>query len=338
MMAELAPYISIFLGVLILSFLATGLCIKISKKIGLVATPNDRTLHSGDKPLGGGAPVIGLSLIAWYFLAGPLEAVHVALLAGTIILASISLIDDFDVVRASIRFSLQFLVVAGCLYFLPDDQYVIWSQWPIYVDRLVTGFCWLWFINLYNFMDGIDGLASTETIAICIGVVLIGSLVGLQPALVILAALLAFSMAGFLPWNWYKSRIMLGDFGAVPTGFLLGFLLINLAMEGYLIAALLLPLYFVADASITLIGRVFRGEEFWTPHNKHFYQKATKSGLRHDQVVYLVIAANIIFVSAAWLSLSNMMLAISIAVLTLGLLLLYLFMLSRRPEASPKTL
>jgi len=335
--AELAPYIGLCLSVLVLSVLATGLIVNLAKKIGLVATPDGRTLHKGAKPLGGGGPVIVLALGAWVLWAWPLSPVYIALLVSAIILGVVSLIDDFLTVSAALRFSLQMIAVAICLYFLPSEQHVIWTGWSIVIDRLVTGLCWLWFINLYNFMDGIDGLAASETISICIGVVLIGYFVGLPIDLVLLAALVACGAAGFLPWNWHKSRIMLGDLGSIPIGFLLGFLLINLAMKGYLVAALLLPLYFVADASITLVRRILTGERFWQPHNTHFYQNATKwGGLGHDQVVIRIIGANIIFIGAAFLSLSNSMLAVLLAGFTLALLLWHFLNVARRSQLAFK--
>jgi UDP-N-acetylmuramyl pentapeptide phosphotransferase/UDP-N-acetylglucosamine-1-phosphate transferase len=163
------------------------------------------------------------------------------------------------------------------------------------------GFLWIWWINLFNFMDGIDGLAGSEAAAIGAGLLLFGSVgAGADPALQALVAAVTGAAIGFLVWNWSPARVFLGDVGSVPLGYVLGFLLLGWAVHGYWKIALVLPLYFLADATITLARRLLRGERIWQAHREHFYQLAVRRGLSHAAVIKRVIAANLVLIGCGW--------------------------------------
>jgi UDP-N-acetylmuramyl pentapeptide phosphotransferase/UDP-N-acetylglucosamine-1-phosphate transferase len=160
---------------------------------------------------------------------------------------------------------------------------------------------WVWWINLFNFMDGIDGLAVSEAAAICGGLLLftvVGN--GADSATALLAAGIIGAAIGFLVWNWSPARIFLGDVGSVPLGYLSGFLLLDVASRGHWKIALILPLYFLADATITLFRRLLSGERVWEPHRQHFYQRAVRNGLGHAAVVKRVIAADLLLIGCGW--------------------------------------
>src|SRR4029453_9183528 len=123
---------------------------------------------------------------------------------------------------------------------------------------------------------------------------------GSDPALALLAATIIGAAIGFLVWNWSPARIFLGDVGGAPLGYLLGFLLLGLAVRGHWKIALILPLYFLADATITLIRRVLRGERVWQAHRQHFYQQAGRDGLGHGAVVKRVIVADFLLMGCGW--------------------------------------
>ena len=112
----------------------------------------------------------------------------------------------------------------------------------------------------------------------------------------------AAAALGFLRWNWHPARIFLGDVGSVPLGFLLGWLLLSLAASGHPVPALILPMYFLADATITLVRRAARGEKIWEAHREHFYQLAVQSGLRHDQVSGIIMIANIFLIALVFVA------------------------------------
>jgi UDP-N-acetylmuramyl pentapeptide phosphotransferase/UDP-N-acetylglucosamine-1-phosphate transferase len=182
----------------------------------------------------------------------------------------------------------------------------------------------VWFANLFNFMDGIDGIAGGEATAVGIGIALVAGTGGafelIAPSVAVAAAAL-----GFLVWNWHPARIFMGDVGSVPLGYLLGYLLLALAARGEWAAAVILPLYFLADATLTLLRRLARGERVWQAHREHFYQRAVQRGLRHDAVVLRVVAADLVLIAGAWAAAMGWgFAALVVAMLTVLLLLVEL--------------
>ena len=189
----------------------------------------------------------------------------------------------------------------------------------------------VWFINLYNFMDGIDGITGVETAAIGLGVALL-ALVGATPDLAAAAAIAAAGL-GFLVWNWHPARIFMGDAGSVPLGFLLGWLLLALAARGAWAPALILPGYYLADATLTLIARTLAGERIWQAHRRHFYQRAVRGGASHAAVVLRVAAADILLIVLAVAALTRPWLALGGAAIVVAALLAELARLGRgRPH------
>ena len=297
--------------------------ISLALRNGWTVETNNRSSHDGVNLIGGGAAVVFPALATWLVFTQPIGLVDLAVLAGAVALAIVSWIDDRKMVHPGLRLALHIIAVALVLSVLPAEQRILPDDWPLLIERLLTGFCWVWIINLYNFMDGIDGIAACETIAICLGLFLIGNITLLPADMLILAVALGGASLGFLPWNWHPSRIMLGDLGAIPIGFLIGFLLLKLAIEGYLIAALILPLYFLVDASITLLRRILSGEKFWHPHKEHFYQRMVQAGHSHDRIVLKVIGANIILIGVALWSISQPLWAAIVAIGVVAVLLVH---------------
>mgnify|MGYP002528848010 CR=1 FL=1 len=170
-------------------------------------------------------------------------------------------------------------------------------------------------INVVNFMDGIDAISAVEAASIGGGVALIAGLVpasGLDP---VLGLTLAAAAIGFLGWNWPPAKIFLGDVGSVPLGFLLGWLLLKLAAGGNCAPALILPLYYLADATITLARRAARREPVWRAHREHYYQRAVQGGRGHARVSTAIGVANLALVALAVLSLAQPWIALALAVL-----------------------
>lgn len=261
--------------------------------------PNERSSHTMPTPRGGGmavTPVVAAGLLGLGFL---LPGHHGLLAAGALVLMAVSWLDDHKGLPPLPRFLAHAAVVAAGLWGLGGDGLAFGGWLPAWADRLVTGLGWLWFLNLYNFMDGIDGITGVETVAIGLGIALVGwlrpELSHLMPA----ALLIAAAALGFLVWNWHPARIFLGDSGSIPLGFLLGALLIQLAAAGQLAAALILPAYYLADATITLLWRLKDGERVWQAHRRHFYQRAVRGGQSHARVSTAILGGNLLLVAAA---------------------------------------
>jgi UDP-N-acetylmuramyl pentapeptide phosphotransferase/UDP-N-acetylglucosamine-1-phosphate transferase len=303
---------------------ATGMALEFLKQKDILDHPNERSSHVVPTPRGGGLGVIPVLILAFVLIAlfvadrGVLAVA--ALGAGA--LAWVSWQNDIEEIPQFIRLSLHFAVAGMALNLAPLPGLVFQGLLPSVVDLALATILWVWFINLFNFMDGIDGISGVETALIGVGLAglaIIGGKFGFAlPGLVLIGAAL-----GFLRWNWHKAKIFLGDIGSIPLGFLLGYLLLEQAAVGEWRAALILPLYYLVDATFTLLRRAVRGEKFWLPHRQHFYQQAVQRGWRHDQVALLILLAGAILVGLALASLSNVI-ALGGAVFTVFLLLLLL--------------
>ncbi|MGA7488141.1 MAG: glycosyl transferase, partial [Xanthobacteraceae bacterium] len=142
------------------------------------------------------------------------------------------------------------------------------------------------------FMDGIDWMTVAELVPVCGALVLLGLAAKLAPFPSVVAAALLGAIVGFAPFNRPVASVFLGDVGSLPIGLLLGWLLLQLAGKGYLAAALILPLYYLFDATITLARRIARGERFWQAHRSHFYQRAADNGFSVTAIVARVARVN----------------------------------------------
>lgn len=268
-------------------------------RIGIHDTPNARSSHTVVKPRGGGLAVLAIVLPAW-LLAGWLTSgsLPVTLVGLTVFVAGVSFIDDVAGVRALWRLGAQAAAVFAGLAAL-DPEPLLPELLPLWLERGTIALAWLWFVNLYNFMDGIDGITAVETGSVAAGVGLVWLVVGPGADDVLLPWLLAGAAVGFLWWNWAPSKIFLGDVGSVPLGFALGWLLLDLASHGALAAALILPGYYLLDATLTLILRLLRGEKVWRAHKQHAYQRAVQRGRSHAAVATRVAAVNALLIGCA---------------------------------------
>lgn len=285
--------LAVFLACALISVVATRLLLGVLRD-RVLDRPNPRSSHSRPIPRGGGWGVLAALLPAWVGIAlGAGEPGLLVVLAAAGLLLAVSWIDDVRGLSPAVRLPAHAVAVALGLLALPAEQAVLQGWLPLWLDRAVAGLAWLWFVNLYNFMDGIDGIAGGETITIGLGLALVLALsAGGQPP-VLLAMALAGAACGFLVWNWHPARIFLGDVGSVPIGFLAGYLLLDAAGRGLWAPALILPGYFLADATVTLLRRLMRGDRIWRPHREHYYQRMVRAGARHDWVVRRVLTLNL---------------------------------------------
>lgn len=287
-------------AVLIATVAATGLVLKFLRRHAIFDRPNERSSHTELTPRGGGIAVVSVLLVAWVLLAPPAHRYQVySVAAAALILAGISWIDDLRSLSPGIRLVAQIAAILPALYWMTGEtsffQYVI----PAPYDLIFVGLVWIWFINLFNFMDGIDGISGVEAASIGAGIALVAIIAPAGGPNPVLPGLVAAAATGFLFWNWHPAKIFLGDVGSVPLGFLLGWLLLDLANAGFWAAALILPLYYLADATITLLRRGLRGEKVWQAHREHFYQRAVQSGRSHAAVSLGVAVCNGFLVALA---------------------------------------
>jgi len=311
--------------VAIASALAIGALRTQLQQRSILDHPNERSSHKRPTPRGGGLVVVPIILIAWAVYAGvPISAEMAVVIPGAAALALLSWIDDLRTLPASVRLIGQAAVVAAALSLLDGIGPVFQGLLPPLMDKIIVAFAWIWFINLFNFMDGIDGISGVEAISIGGG---LAALALMSPAAMPApwyGLAIAAAMLGFLIWNWHPARIFLGDVGSVPIGFLLGFLLLTAAANGYWATALILPLYYLADATLTLLRRAARGEKVWHAHREHFYQKSVQGGRSHAVTCGAILTANLMLVVLAWTAMSAPALSLAGAAVVVVLLLLWM--------------
>ncbi len=264
-----------------------------------LARPNARSTHKTPTPQGGGIAVIaatlGVTLAA--LAAGAIGAEAGSqlwsLFAATALIALVGAIDDIRTLDIAPRLLLQTIAVAAVVVALPGDLRIV-SFLPPWLERMLLVLAGVWFVNLVNFMDGVDWITVAEVVPITAGLLLVGLLAGGLPAEAMAVSLaLCGAVLGFAPFNRPVARLFLGDVGSLPIGLLLLWLLTLLAGSGHLAAAIILPLYYLADATITLLRRILKGEPFWQAHRTHFYQRATDRGFTVPEVVARVFVVNL---------------------------------------------
>jgi UDP-N-acetylmuramyl pentapeptide phosphotransferase/UDP-N-acetylglucosamine-1-phosphate transferase len=287
-------YISlIMISALVMASVMVPLMLYFLRRAAAYAEVNERTNHESPVPTGVG---FGLIIVAAGFMV--IGHAPEAIIAGMLAMSVTGLIDDLKGLSVRIRLGMQAAVVAYGLTALTGS--VFQGLLPSWAEYAVLGLAWLWMINLTNFMDGIDEITAGNTITLCLGLVLVTMLhAGSGAATGIDAGLILVCLLAFYPYNRHPAHCFLGDAGSLPLGFVTGYLLFHLAGEGLWEAALILPAYYLTDATLTLLARGLRGEKVWKAHSEHFYQKAVRRGWTHAQVAHRVIALNLLMVVLA---------------------------------------
>jgi UDP-N-acetylmuramyl pentapeptide phosphotransferase/UDP-N-acetylglucosamine-1-phosphate transferase len=267
-----------------------------------LAKPNARSSHRVPTPQGGGIAVMAATLATSGFglvtFGAPFTPSLATAFAAVIVMAGVGVFDDVRPLAVAPRLLLQALAVAAVIYALPDALRIL-PSWPLSLERALLFVGGLWFVNLVNFMDGIDWMTVVEVIPVAGALVVFGGLGSLSPDAVVVALALGGAMVGFAYFNRPAAKLFLGDVGSLPIGLLLGWLLVRLAGSGHLAAALLLPLYYLADATLTLLRRLSRGERIWQAHRTHYYQRATDRGFTVGEIVGLVFIVNLVLAALA---------------------------------------
>ena len=303
-----------------------------------LARPNARSSHTVPTPQGGGIAVVtALVTISGLFLAAPEIGGRpdwIWLAGGTLALAGLGAVDDIRPLPAAARLIVQ-AVVVGLLVWHLDGRLLPGA--PLWFERGLAVVAGLWFVNLTNFMDGLDWMIAAEIVPVAGALLLLGLAGLLTPLPALVAACLLGAVLGFAPFNRPVARLFLGDVGSLPIGLVTAWLLWHLAVAGGLAAALLLPLTFLADASLTLAGRAARGERIWEAHRGHYYQRATVNGLTVPGVVGRVFGVNLTLAALAAATLLWPSWPVTLAALAVGLALVAVLLrrFARAPAPAP---
>ncbi|HEX8168654.1 MAG TPA: glycosyl transferase [Beijerinckiaceae bacterium] len=272
-----------------------------------LARPNARSSHTAPTPQGGGIAVVAaaLAVATGALFAGPSggpAGEWAAVAAMTLVLAAVGAVDDIRPLPPALRLLAQALAVGAVV--LAAGEARLLPGAPPWLERALAVVAGVWFVNLVNFMDGIDWITIAGMAPAAAALATFGLIGAIGPDVALAAAALLGALLGFAPFNKPVARLFLGDVGSLPIGLLVAWMLYRLALDGALAAALLLPLYHVADATITLLRRLARGERVWEAHRTHFYQQATANGFSVMQVSGHVLALNLALAGLAALTLA----------------------------------
>lgn len=298
----------------VIAFIICGLGIMlIVKKLKVLDLPNHRSSHNIPTPKGGGIAIVITIILSflslqWFeikeiWLNEPHQYEMLMVLACFAVLALISLYNDLKGLSVLIRLGFHFLAGIAVITIIPDDAKLFPDFIPLLLERTILVLILVWFINLYNFMDGIDGITAIETITIGLGLFLIFTLGFIPIRLGAYGLIIAFTVLAFLFYNWYPAKIFMGDVGSIPLGFILGWLLLKTAYEGMWAGALILPLYYLIDATATLFIRIAKGKKPWQAHREHFYQQLLdKKNSNHAQACLAILKINSVLLFFAVIS------------------------------------
>jgi UDP-N-acetylmuramyl pentapeptide phosphotransferase/UDP-N-acetylglucosamine-1-phosphate transferase len=288
-----------------------------------MAKPNARSSHKSPTPQGGGiaivAATIAVSYGTWFLWpVSAASAVSPAILTiAVVLIATVGIMADIHPIAVTPRLLLQALAVAATIYSLPAELRVL-PILPWGIERILLVVGGLWFVNLVNFMDGLDWMTVAEVIPITAAIAILG-VFGVVPARAsIISVALCGAMIGFAFFNRPVAKLFLGDVGSLPIGLVLGWLLILVAGNGGRVAAILLPLYYLTDSTLTLVRRFVSGEPVWQAHRSHFYQRATDRGFRVIEVVARVFFVNLVLAALALATVLEQSRELDIAALAAG--------------------
>ena len=310
-----------YLLLFISSFLLTFVVKWFAEKKSLIDIPNERSSHAIPTPRGGG---IAIALtwfmgITYLFYCNKIDkALYYALMSG-ILISGISLIDDIYNLKTFPRLLIQAMATFSALYFIGGLQRIDFGIYIFENKILLTALAFIgimWFVNLYNFIDGIDGYAASEAIFVALSMLILS---GSNLFLV-----LALAVLGFIPWNWDKAKIFMGDVGSTLLGFTLAVLAVYYQNNNSfsIIIWLILTSLFWFDATLTIIRRFKNKEKLSQAHKKHAYQRITQAGFSHQKTVFFSILINLILFSFAFFAKSNPLYVLCSFILSVSILFL----------------
>lgn len=287
-------------SVLVVSFFSTYGLRRYALARSIIDIPNARSSHTVPTPRGGGVGIVISLLLAFPALtyAGFLSwSITWNLLGVGVVVALVGFLDDHGHIAARWRLLGHFLASIWALYWLGGLPTIILFGFNLelgWLGHVLAAFYLVWMLNLYNFMDGIDGLASIEAICVCLGASLLYWLGGFD-GLIIVPLVLSAAVAGFLFWNFPPARIFMGDAGSGFLGIILGLLSLQAVWVSpkLLWVWLILLGVFIVDATVTLLRRLLRGDKVYEAHRSHAYQFASRQFGKHLPVTLAVVVINL---------------------------------------------
>ena len=279
----------IYFILFLISLVFTYLIKMYSLKKSIMDIPNERSSHTVPTPRGGGLAIIFTFYLGLFYFKDMIDGKLFLALFTAIPVAIISLIDDINPLSSKIRLFVQSCSALLALYLLGGVQHIdfIFFELSGIWLNIIAFFSILWLTNLYNFLDGIDGYATTQTVIVGLGLFLFFS----NP----LGLVLVVGSLGFLIFNWDKASIFMGDVGSATLGFIVSIFIFSDTANGNIYIWLVLLSFFWVDATVTLVRRYLNQESLSLAHRKHAYQRLNQAGWKHSRIVLMFIVFNMFF-------------------------------------------
>jgi UDP-N-acetylmuramyl pentapeptide phosphotransferase/UDP-N-acetylglucosamine-1-phosphate transferase len=300
----------IFLGFVAIgaSFALTKILIYLMPKCGIVDIPSKRRAHSKITPRGGGLSFVFIYSILLpafeYFLVGSI-ADSILVLQIFLPISIVSFWDDVSHVIIPLRLFIHILCSTLAMMWLVHPSSILHYEMPVYIDLVIGIFALLTFLNIYNFMDGIDGITASQSLHFAATILLLCfvryDLIPNVDMVIVTAVIIGGWSLGFICFNWSPAQIFLGDVGSISLGFLIGICLLVIASASAKLfaACVIASLYYISDGGMTIIIRIVKGERIWEPHLQHFFQKSIKKGKSHKRTVKRIMKCNIFLMCLA---------------------------------------
>lgn len=324
----------------LISFLLTGYMRHYALKKNIIDNPNERSSHTIPTPRGGGVSIV-ITFLS--FLVLLMFTQHIPISTGLILLCSgfgiavLGFLDDHGHINSMLRLAIHFIIAIAVVFALGGFSEVALFNGTLHLGRfanIIAVLFLVWLLNLYNFMDGINGIASVEAITTTISLAIIYLLFSSSLSIELLLTLAA-SVFGFMLWNFPKARIFMGDAGSGFLGMTLGVLaLMALQVDAALFCAWIICLgVFVVDATFTLIRRVTNGHKMYDAHRSHAYQYASRR-YGHTTVTISVLLINLCWLApVAYLASQRVLMPeVLLLIAYLPLILLALFFSAGKTE------
>jgi len=276
---------------------------------GLLDSPNQRSSHVRPTPRGGGIAIVLVSLAVMVALAwsGVMDVALFRALAGGAAIALVGHLDDRGRIGIAGRFAVHVAAASWATWCLGGMTELDWNGSVIrlgFWGPVLSVLCIVWALNLFNFMDGIDGIAASEAVFMAGAGGLLAYMAGLTTGISAVGLAIAAPSLGFLWSNWPPARIFMGDVGSGFLGFVLAVLALGAAREN----AIMLPVWFIlggvfiVDATLTLLRRLARRERFYEAHRSHAYQWLARRWNSHLRVTAVCVALNVLWLAPwAWM-------------------------------------
>lgn len=302
--------------------LITYYAINFFTHFGIVDRPSARRAHAKVTPRCGGVSIVltfCMGLAIWDKLEHNSFALSLSLIIPLSIIAFISLLDDIWDISILLRLITHIIISGIVLYLFLYPNTLFYNELPEWVDYFLSLFLLTTFINIYNFMDGIDGITSVESIHLSLAIIILSCMrydTIIHADLVLAMAILVLGCSiAFIRYNWSPSKIFLGDVGSISLGLIIGlcFVLIAASEQKLFVSSVIACLYYIADGAGTILIRITKLQKIWLPHLNHFFQQATRKNMSHKKVSMKIALCNLILMVLSVAALYYPIISIAIA-------------------------